>query len=191
MTNGKPLRKATVKEVFENPSIETFRDTDEINDVTPYADVSLLHERRILYYPSYNNKLYSFNVDTRVNTEIDIGMYCSHIASLTGIDCGIKAVFWNSDDKCTYSLNNDNTVTKVSERQNEFLTTIFPSTSNPNNIQDAVFKYGHDIMKDGKKINTDGLIEFSYYSVIRVYKDVFLAYDKVTGSWVLFRMIVS
>ena len=89
----------------------------------------------------------------------------------------------------------DDTVTKVYEGQNEFFSAIFPSTSNPKNIKNAIFKYGNsyssNLIKCGNKINTKDLIRFNgYYSVIRVYKDIFLAYDRSTWSWVLLRIIV-
>ena len=194
LTYDKPLREATVEKVFNNPRIETFKEIKGTNDVYSYTDVSLLHVRRVLYYPTMNGKMFSFNVDTRENIEINVGRNVWSMASLTGINCGIRAVF-KSDDKCTYTLNNDNTVTKVNERQEGWLTTLFPSASNPKNITDAVFKYDGlfraHLMKDGNKIDTRKFIEFEYnHSVIRVYRDIFLAFDKNTKSWVLLRIFV-
>ena len=86
----------------------------------------------------------------------------------------------------------DNTVTKVGEGQSNFLSIIFPSTANSKNINDAIFKCWSKLMKDGNKIKTKKLIRFQdYYSVVRVYRDIFLAYDKKTWSWVLLRIIVD
>ena len=188
LTCDYPLREASVEEVFKNPRTKTFKEIEGTNNVLPWTDVSLLHVTRILYYP-YNNKLYSFNVDTKVTTDIDIGVNCYTVASFTGIDCKVKAVFY--DGPCTYTLNSNNTVTKVGKGQDKSLSAIFPSTSNPSNIKDAVFKYENRLMKDGNRLNTNDLIEFeSWYSLIRVFKDIFLAYDKNTKSWVLFRLIV-
>ena len=191
LTSDKPLREARVEEVFKNPTIEIFKEIEGTSNVDPSTDVSLLHVRRVLYYPTTNNKLFSFNVDTRMNTEIDVGKYIWTIASFTGIDSDVKAVFQSNDDWRTYTLNNDNTVTKVDERRNRWLRALFPSTSNPTNIRDAVFKYWDVLMKDGNWIDTSRMIEFEYnYSVIRVYRDVFLAYDWKKESWVLVRIIV-
>ena len=142
----------------------------------------------MLYYPTMDRKLFSFNVDTRENTEINIGMKVGTIASFTGIDCKVKAVFYYN--KCTYTLNNDNSVTEVSEKQDNYLTTLFPSTSSPSNIKDAVLKYDSNLIKGGNKINTNDLIEFQdYYSVVRIYKDIFLTFDTKTNSWVLVRIV--
>lgn len=192
LTWDRPLREATVEEVFNNPRIETFREIGGTKNVRSLTDVSLLQERRVLYYPTYDWKLFSFNVDTRENTEINVGMTVYTIASLTGIDCNIKAVFRDYDDKCTYTLNNDNSVTKVHKRKLDGLSAIFPSSSNPKNIKNAVFKHPNDLTKCGNNINTNGLTEpRSSYSVVRVYKDIFLAYDWNTDSWVLIRIVVS
>ena len=128
-------------------------------------------------------RLFSFNVDTRENTEIDIRRRVGPIASLTGIDSGVKAVFYSFDGYCTYTLNDDNTVTKVNEKQGYTLTTLFPSTSNPTNINNVVFKYGGYLMKDENKLDISELIDFEEYcSVIRVYRDIFLAAGSRKGG---------
>ena len=191
LTRGKHLREARVEEVFNNPKIKTFKEIEGTRNVNPDTDVSLLHERRKLYYRTINGKLFSFNVDTRANVKIDVGRKVWRLASLNGIDCGIKAVFQDWDDKYTYTLNNDNSITKVNGEQYSPLRTLFPTTSDPKNIKNAVFKYGSCIMRDGKKIDTSHVIDFGwYYSVIRVYRDIFLAYDRKTWSWVLIRIVV-
>ena len=86
--------------------------------------------------------------------------------------------------------NNDDTITNVDERQNNYLTSIFPSASNPKSIKDAVFRYSSCSVKCGNMIDTDKLKEFGGYSVIRVYRDIFLAYDKVLKSLILIRNFV-
>lgn len=114
---------------------------------------------------------------------------CS-IASLTGIDCEVKTVF-RSDDNCSYALNNDNTIIKVNEGRDNYLTTLFPSISNPKNIRSGVSKYEGKLIKDGNMIDTSALMGFERnYSVARVYKDIFLVYDTKTKSWVLVRILV-
>ena len=117
LTSGEHLREATVKEVFDNPTIEIFEEIEETNKVVPFVDVSLLHTRRNLYYPTEDYKLFSFNVDTRINKEIEVGKNVWALTSFTGIDCRMKVVFQDWDDEYTYSLNTDDTVTKVIGRQ--------------------------------------------------------------------------
>ena len=185
----RPLREATVERVFDSPSLETFKMIEGTNNVFPWTDVSLLHERRELYYTTIDDKLFVFNVDTKKNTEIDIGRRVGTIASFTGIDCGVRAVFRDYDDKCIYTLNTDNTVTKVSERQDDGLTTIFPLISDPKNIRDAVFEYAWNFVKCGNMLNTKRLISFCYHhSFIRIFRDVFLVYDMNTKAWAVFRL---
>ena len=189
LTCGRHLRETTVEEVFRTPRIETFGVITGTNDVLAFTDVSLLHATRILYYSTLNRELFSFNVDTRISKEINVGRMVWTIASFTGINCEVKAVF-KSNDKCTYALNDDDTVTKVNGEQDNTLTAIFPSTSDPKNISNAVSKHNGDIVRDGNKIDTTELIKFeTCYSVVRVYGDVFLAYDEKTHSWVLLRII--
>ena len=81
LTDGKDLREATVEEVFNDPRIGTFREIEGTGYVSPWTDVSLLHETRVLYY-RYGGKLFSFNVDTKMNKRIDVGVNCLTIASL-------------------------------------------------------------------------------------------------------------
>lgn len=80
----------------------------------------------------------------------------------------------------------DNEVIKLFEKRDSPLRAIFPLTSNSNNIKNVAFKYGYNLMRFGETIDINYLIEFEgCYSVIRVYRDIFLAYDENTESWVL------
>ena len=196
LTSFKPLREATVEEVFDNPDIETFKEIEGTEDVNSNTDASLLQERRVLYYPTAYHGLFTFNVDTRINTEIDVGRKVWNVASLTGIDCGVKAVFDCYDDKCTYNLNMDDTVTQTGGEQVGDLTAILPSTSNPKCVKNAVLMYddyledSSYIVKDRKRIDTSHLISFYGRSTVRVYKDIFLVYDYNTNFWALVRIVV-
>lgn len=184
------LKEALVECVFNNPMVETFNEIKETNNVYPWTDVSLLHERRLLYYHTMDSELFSFNVDTKKNIKIDVGRRVSSIASFTGIDCKMKVLF-KSDDNCTYALKMDNTMTMVNEGQEGYLRTFFPSISSSNNINNAVFKYDDNLIKAGNHIDASDQIEFDiYYSVIRIYRNIFLAYNEKINSWTLFHMIV-
>ena len=188
LTSYNPLREGTVESVFDNPSVEVFKEIEGIANVNPFTDVSLLHARCVLYYATTDKKLFSFNVDTRANTEIDVGNKAYTIGSLTGVNCGAKVVFQGGyNDGCTYTLNMDNEVTKVNEKQVGLLTVLFPSGTEPTNIRNGVFKYSDDtIIKGGSKIDTSHLVDFKgNCPAVRVYRDVFLAYNHNTKSWVL------
>lgn len=190
LTLGKPLREATVESVFDNPTIKTFNRTGKRKRVTPYTDVSLLQARRVLYYSTTNYKLFTFNVDTKVNTKINVKEKVSFIASFTGIDCGAKAVFCSLDTSA-YILNMDDSVTTMDEKPYSLLTVMFPSNSNPYNINDAGFKCFDIIEKNRKMLNTRNLIRFDgHCSVVRIYRDIFLSYDKNTNSWVLINISI-
>ena len=112
------------------------------------------------------------------------------MASFTGVDCGVRGMFMSSN-RCTYILNMDNTVTLVGGGQDYALTTLLPSSSNPKSLKDAVFVFYNSLVRAEKKIDTGHLIKFSGDSLVRVYRDIFLAYDYNIESWVLVRIIVS
>ena len=192
LTQWKPLREITVENVFENPRISSFKVINGIDDIRVWADVSVLHESRVLYYYTLNRSLFAFNVDTRTNTEINVGLKIYSIISFTGIDCGIKSLLLSKDDECIYSLNMDNSVTKLNERRDDIPIILFPLATDPSNIKNAMFMYDKDFIRNKNKIDTSKLIKSDYcYSVIRVYRDIFLAYDKEIDAWVLIRIQVS
>ena len=192
LTWGMPLRETTVESVFDKPSVETFKKIEGTSDVDPITDVSLLNDRRELYYTTTNHKLFSFNVDTRTTTEINLGRNISHIISLSGIDCEMKIIFKDFDDKCTHTLSMDDTMTRIDNKRDYWPWTVFPSASDPKNISDAVFMYGRNLRRRERKIHITNLVELGgYYSLIRVYRDIFLAYDENTESWCLIRLVVS
>ena len=202
--DNRRLREATVKDVFENPVIETFKKIEGTDKVNSQADVSLLHERRVLYYhqvypvhPAYSlneflprEKISSFNVDTRVNERIYVRMEVYSIVPFTGIDCGVKTVFCGEGGDL-YSLNMDNTVTRINKTQDGIPIGLLPSASNQKNIADAVLKYRYNLVKSGNVLNTNDLMSSGdCFSIVRVYKDIFLTYNQCTRSWVLFRIVV-
>ena len=101
-------------------------------------------------------------------------------------------MFKDFDDKCTYTLNMDDTITSIDNRQDHWPWAVFPSASNPKNISDAVFTYGRNLRRRERRIHITNLVElYGYYSLIRVYRDIFLAYDLSTESWCLIRLVVS
>ena len=189
LTWYKPLREATVEDVFRECDISQFRKIGKVDGVCPFTDVSLLNETRVLYYPTTDYRLFSYNVDTGVNAEVDVGKKVWFCASLTGIDCGTKVVFQGGN--ITYALNTDNTISEVGERQNSLLTTVFPSSTDPTDLRKAAFKYYGHLVFGGKKVEFWGPFKLEwFYSVVRVYKDIFLLYNWNTRSWVLSRIIV-
>ena len=169
---------------------KTFKTIKGTKRAIPQTDVSLLHTRRVLYYYTTDCELFSFNVDTRENTEIDVGGKIWSIASLTGIDCGVKTVFMSKNDDCTYVLGMNNRIEKVNWRQDKWIDALFPSASSPEDMTYAAFMYGSKLMKYWDKIKANFPVDFDCCdSFIRVYRDIFLGYDWYIKSWFLFRMI--
>lgn len=191
LTYGMNLRESIIETIFDKPNISSFERIPGTNEVDPDTDVSLLNDTRTLYYNTTNEKLFTFNVDTRKIIGINIRKKINTMASLTGINCGMRAIFCDYKDKHTYALNIKTSAVEQNKEQYDVLTTVFPSRSCPENINKAVFKYNNYIMNRGKKVSTNSLIVFNtYYSVVRLYGDVFLAYDDRKNSWVLVRIVV-
>lgn len=203
LTTKKTLRETTVENVFKSPTIKIFEKIEEADNVATYTDVSLLNATRILYYPTVYRELFSFNVDTRHINKLFPGKKVDSIASFTGIDCGVKVIFQarmrtriigsrttGYHPAHSYALNMDNTIKMVKKEQGGSLKTVFPLTSKPKNIEDALFKFNDPhssylLSLGGKllpKLN-------NYYPIVRVYRDVFLAYNESIESWILVRIV--
>lgn len=189
LTWDMPLRDSTVEDVFRTGAA-SLRGIGGTSGVKPGADVSLLNERRVLYYCTRGSRLFAFNVDTRVNAEVDIGRRVSRMLSLTGIDCGVRAVFFDSDDDRSYSLYENNSVTIVEERLGPRLKGVFPSASSPKRFRDAVFTDGSSLLRRRKEMKGGNLVRLDWGSITRVYRDVFLAYNGASGAWYLIRVVV-
>ena len=100
-------------------------------------------------------------------------------------------VFKDYDNKITYSLNKDNSVSELCGWQSDDLTTILPLSSDPADVRKAALKYWDYLMYRGKEVEFSTPFRFErFLSVIRIYRDVFLLYDENTKSWILTRIII-
>ena len=135
-------------------------------------------------------RLFAFNVDTRINTEVHIEKELGIMYLFTGTDCGVEVMFEYHNDKRLNIIGPDGTVTEQDNEQcyNSYI--VFPSASNPNSIKDAAFGSWNYLERRGKKIDTKRLVTFYPRSVIRIYKDIFLDYNYNGGTWVLVRVVV-
>ena len=81
-------------------------------------------------------------------------------------------------------------MTRVNRNNVFALTTMFPSFSEPRNAKNAVFKHGANLVKGENTMGINHLVKFEHSSIARIYKDVFLAYDRDVLEWVIFRLVV-
>ena len=109
-----------------------------------------------------------------------------------GIDCGVKSVFQDEDNRFIYTLDWNNKVTPLHEiREEKSVTSTFASSSNPKDISKCVLRYGDCFIKGGNKVKPKEPIRFKPdQSVIRIYRDIFLLFDTNTKKWVLSRIII-
>ena len=191
LTFGSPLREAAVEAVFERPTVGAFGGVEGTGSATPRTDVSLLHARRVLYYPTTSGGLMSFDVDTRASAEVRVGRRVHALASLTGLDCGAWAVFQGADDRSVWTLGMDGAATEVRGRVHKTLTTLLPSAASTRGIRDAVLKCGRSFVRGGARVDAGRLVGLDgWHSVVRVYRDVLLVYDRGAGAWALVRVRV-
>ena len=109
----------------------------------------------------------------------------------TGIDCGIKTMFYNHDNHKTYILDEYNAVINMDRADLDIAENILPSNSNSKNITDAVFLCHNSIILGEKTIEVKQMNALCEgHSLVRIYKDVFLVYNKEIKSWVLIRIFV-
>lgn len=192
LTWGKPLRAAFVNDVFTKNDLSVFMKLGDVENVTPQTDVSILNASRNLFYTTMDSKLFCFNVDAERNEEIDIKMNIKCIASLTGIYCGVEA-FLQNDHFGLYFLDSNFVATEIEKRELcGYVRSIFPSTDNSENLDKAVFRCLNCIITDKGKISLTAPVTFDWnYSLIRIYKNIFLYYDRNLKEWVISKIVVS
>lgn len=188
LTERKSLKETTVDDIFYNHDIKTLKIITGTSNIGSWADTSLLNKRRVLYYRNTFDRLFAFNVDTRENIKFDSWTYTHSMISFTGIDCNIKAMYCGPRVK-TYVLDMNNTISITSIENEKDFVTMFPSAANPHNITNAVFMNSKRFIKAGNRLNTRDIMKFHGRTVVRVYEDVFLAFDYDTFCWYLFRLV--
>ena len=190
LTFSYPLREALLSDVFEKQNISVFDDVGKVG-VNTEADVTLLNLKRKLYYTNRSDVPYMFDVDKRTESVVKIEVERVSFASLMGIDVNINAIFQDLDDKNIFLLNKDMEISPLRKTEQKELGSVFVSESKPRDSEKFVLKFkkcfssswGTKIVEKPVKFNDN-------YSIIRVYKDVFLLYDSGTREWVLSRIII-
>lgn len=202
LTYYKPLRETRVADIFVTPSVDIFKNINEIHTVDLRTDVSLIHSTRTLYYTTTGNLPFKFNVDTREVTPLDIDHKVSSFASMLGIDIGLKGIFSSHSDNRAYLYCNDGSRELVSPEQHKHtLITVFATEKAEAAIaakdmqevsKNIVLKYRNFLIRDTHKLNVQSPITIDdFYSIVRVYRDIFLTYDGATRKWVLVRIVIS
>lgn len=154
------------------------------------ADPTLLNERRELYYIAHMNKLYCYNVDTKANSIVDVGMKVHHIIPTKGIDSGAKVIF-RGKGRYNYVLTQTNSITRLTygKRWRE-ARGVFLRREDPRDVNGAVFEYATYFLKDSKKVRIEEPIDLrDVYCIIRLFEDMFLL--RFCRKWALCRIVVS
>ena len=194
LTEDRPLVEAWVDEMLEEGGEgRVVRGSER---ATPWTDVSLVNTTRVLHYRTPDCRLCAYDVDRRVSRIVDVGRGVVCLASLTGLDTGVLAVFQDEEGE-TYALASDHSVARLpGGPQDEGLTDVFPSRSAPWDLTRAVLKYGDTLTKGGRDIQEGlpsggPLLPQEDYTFVRLRGDVFLYYDTHECSWALTRIVVE
>eukprot|EP00766_Chilomastix_caulleryi_P005562 gnl/Chilomastix_caulleri/7116.p1 GENE.gnl/Chilomastix_caulleri/7116~~gnl/Chilomastix_caulleri/7116.p1 ORF type:complete len:128 (-),score=27.40 gnl/Chilomastix_caulleri/7116:93-476(-) len=115
-------------------------------------------------------------------------------ASMTGINVGVKAIFQGTKGSrfiCTVDDDDDVITPVLEQKQSGFLTNFIPSLTHPMDIGVGLLKYDTHFVFGGREVAPRDPIKLEpNHSLVRIYKDVFIAYDKNIYEWVLTRIIV-
>ena len=152
------------------------------------ADTSRLHQTRVLYYVS-EGKLCSYNVDTREDRSIDVGVDVCNILSTCGMDLGVACVFtkgllskngYASREEGIYYLDNSGHAVRLCDSK-EGACTILASNSDPWNLDKARLGLSEPFTVNGNKVTPRDIVNLcgGNYTVARMCDDVFLVYKQV------------
>lgn len=191
LTWQRPLRECKINKLFNEPSISAFTHIGTVEYICPEADTSIINSTRVLYYTSALFLPFAFNVDTRINEELYAGRNVYWLASFTGINCGVKFIF-QSNDNNTYTYKQDCSVSHIRSKMIDApLTAILPCATDSLNVEKAVHKHGcYLVTGDKVTLPRKPITLGDGYSIIRVYRDVFLVYDLNIFDWILCRIII-
>ena len=190
---AQPVKEALVKEVFLRPEMHVFTKIGKLNEVPCDADVSVLNSTRFLYYKSRRSNIYEYNVDTKVEKKLDVKNKVASFVSTLGINIGVRAVFKCHDDNQIYGLNYDGTTTVIASGEHDSdVYNVFLSEQEASNRKRAAFLFGNYLRVDDRRVEVHKPVWFmGNRSVVRLYRDVFLMFDRASRSWVVLRIVVS
>lgn len=203
-----PLRECKVSEAFRCPNSINYKELGDVKKISSNLDTSLLHATRTLLYKSMDFIPYKYNVDTGENIRILKDLDVWSFGCMTGIDAGVEGVFRAAgDDSFTYGYARDGTAILLSETKpvifynkpkqtgpHAILSNVLPSMSHPADLRKAMRLYSNGcfyVGADDDKSLAFGPFEYQGgHSIVRLFKDIYLAYDHKKKYWVLVRIDV-
>lgn len=203
-----PLRESKVSDIFESPDSINYKELGSVKRVSSNLDTSLLHATRALLYKSMDFIPYKYNVDTKENIRILGDLSVWSFGCMTGINTGVEGVFRaGGDDNFTYAYNKDGTTTLLSETKpmiyytkskpvgpHAVLTNVLPSMLHPEDLGKAVRLYANGcfyVGADDKESIPFGPFQYQGgHSIVRLFKDIHLAYDHKKKNWIIVKICV-
>lgn len=190
LTFRKYPRESNVEDLFQARNLSTFKNVGDVK-VDPHTDTSVTHSTRWLYYNSVDGVLYKYNVDTKENVQLDIGHQVWSSASLLGVDVGVRCIFRDRKDRCTYALDEDSSVAKLCKKEGNRVKSFFAHSSDPYSLESGMTVYERCLRKNDVKHPLGKQLNFGCDdSIVRLYKDVFMFYDYRQSQWVVSRVVV-
>eukprot|EP00766_Chilomastix_caulleryi_P006825 gnl/Chilomastix_caulleri/952.p1 GENE.gnl/Chilomastix_caulleri/952~~gnl/Chilomastix_caulleri/952.p1 ORF type:complete len:267 (-),score=32.73 gnl/Chilomastix_caulleri/952:182-982(-) len=194
LTYGESLKSSEVEEILKKGDQATFK-VINTGPIYCWTELSLIQETRTLVYCMLSSGSFQYNIDIGISTRIPINRKIWAFASLMGIDVGVKGVFYeNGCGDLVHSLNHDFSITNiVSENTGYSVIFVIASESEPMNLVKAAKLYGNGFFfingKRGEDIGGPVLYQ-EYQSIVRLYRNIFMMYNRATDSWVLVRIVV-
>lgn len=195
LTSGDRLKECSFDELRKHRDRTIMKYISENNKVDIDTDVSKVNETRRLYYLA-GGVLFEHNVNNHHEFQIDEVTDPLSIGCTTGIFINnAKCILENKTNDLMY-LNNDYEVKYIFYKDSSWtFSTFIPSTSSPN-----------DINKGGKIYNNKRLYVNEYheiklesstytykrmYTMVRLYRDVFILFDANSSNWLLMRLVIK
>ena len=191
LTESKELRKTSTANTFQVPKVSVSKNISPMK-IHHQADVSGLRVSRTLCF-NPELSLYSYNVDSEGVKRSELAKHVSLTPPYAGIDTGIKTIYVNRTSMKGHSLNEDDTITLRSSIPGiTLLNALLPSSSNPKDTADMVFKYNdNSIYKEESIIVQAPTTCESNFDAVRLVRDVSLVCNWRIKKWVVCRITMS
>lgn len=191
LTTGQVLREVEYEKLMTQKNTSAFRNINSVSVICK-ADVSKLNATKILYYTSINYDVYKFDFSNMKNISYNFGRKATSIASSSGICNRYDGIFHEfQGNRWSYtSLGGNNSQIFC---ENTEIAIIIPSVSDPNNtgrmlkvLTNCCFYF-----QPGTTVGIDKYVVPAPFSIVRVYRDVFVMYDRNKSAWVAARIVVE
>ena len=197
VTSGQCLRELDMQDVFTAGGLARFNPVSNVKVGSPFTDVTLLNTTRKLFFTTGEHKAYRFDVDTHKTKRVFRGIKVCSFASLTGISMGHKVIFCEHENHYRKFVADSSGRILSQIRSCNFMPVspiIIQSSASPKNISKCVVISWGEVTTGVYSIRRAWprfLKVSGFISIVRLFQDVFIAYNRKSGKWVIVKIEVS